>query len=242
MAAARRSPLVLALTVGAFAAACLAEALVRLRGFPGATHLVGIGLLYVSWWLALTGAVSRVIQERPFRWFTTLVPITGGLLVLIGEVAIASGRPEVGETPSSFGFLLIVVIVIMTPVAASKRQMRWKSGLTAWSLLLHQAAISLAGLSGIVFGTYGDESRADELVFFGVIPPLLALLVAAAVAPGQARTQRLVAVMLGLIAVPAVLFSTSDGGPGLLLAIAVFAGLMVVVDAIGRTPSERPGS
>lgn len=235
MAAVGRLPIVAVLAISGLAAAFVAEALIRLRGFPGATHLVGIGLLYIAWWVALTGAVSRVVGP-PIRWFTTLLPVTGGILVLIGEVATAMDRSEVGEVPSSFGVLLILGVPVVTTVVANKKKMRWKSGLTAWSLLLYQVSVSIAGLSGILFGTYGDESRADELVFVAIIPPLMAILVATTFGPGLTTIARVVAAVLVLISITAVLFSTSDGGPGLLLAVGAFGALFVIVDAIGRRP------
>ena len=223
------------MTLAAFGlgAAFLAEALIRYAGFEGATHLLGIGLLYIAWWIALTGAVLRV-SGSPIRWFTTLLPLIGGVLLLIGEIATALDRSEMGETPSSVGFLLMLGVPVLTPIVAQRKKRRWKSGLTAWSLLLYQATLSIAGLSGLVFGTYGDESRADEIVFVAIIPPLLALLVATAAAPSLATRARLTAAGLILIAIPAVFLSTSDGGPGLLAAVAAFGGLVVIVDAIGR--------
>ena len=241
VATARRGPVVPILAISGLAAALLAETLIRIREFPGAAHLVGIGLLYTAWWIALTGAVSRV-SGAPVRWFTIFLPITGGIFVLIGELATAMDQAAVGEAPSSLALLLMFAAPLVTAIAAHKKKMQWKSGLAAWSLLLYQAAVSIAGLSGILFGTYGDESRADELVFVAVIPPLIALLVATAAAPDLTTRARLSAGVLVLIAVPSVFLSTSDGGPGLLLAIFVFGCLLLIVDAIGRSTKNLSAS
>ena len=235
-----RSRLVMTLAALALGAAVVAEALIRLEDLPGATHLVGIGLLYIAWWIALTGAVLRV-SGSPLHWFTILLPVSGGVLILLGEIAIATGRSELGETPSTYGFLFMFGAPVLTTLMARRNGFRWKSGLAAWSLLLYQATISLAGLSGIPFGTYGDESRADEMVFYAIVPPLLALLVAIAAAPRLATSARLTAGGLVLMAVPAVFLSTSDGGPGLLAAVAAFGGLVLIVDAVGRELRARPG-
>lgn len=221
------------LAVVALGMAVVAETLIRRFELPGALHLTGIGMLYVAWWIALTGAISRV-SGTPFRWFTILLPAIGGVLVLIGEIAIALDAPSIGDAPSSLGLLLVIAVPVVTAIAARKEGLRWKAGSVAWSLLLWQASISMAGLSGIPFGTFGEESRADEAVFYAIVPPLVALLVGAISAPELHRVARVAAGGLVLLAIPGVLFSTSDGGPGLLLAIFALGGLLVIVDAIGR--------
>jgi hypothetical protein len=228
---------VLILVPGSLFAALTAEVLIRARDLPGASHLVGLGLLYVAWWVALNGAVTRV-SGSPIHWFTVAVPLAAGVLVLTGEVAIARDVASIGEVLSSTWVLLITAAPIVTVLGSRRAKLSWKTGLVAWSLLLYQAAVSIAALTGIAFRTFGTESRADELMFFVTIPPLIALLLAAALAPGLSRRARVASGGLVVLAIPAVLFSTSDGGPGLLLAIVSIGGLLVIIDTIGRRRSD----
>ncbi|MFP5353018.1 MAG: hypothetical protein ACLGIB_10700 [Actinomycetota bacterium] len=174
------------------------------------------------------------MSTSPVRWYTMVVPLGAGVSVLVAEVAIASDAAWMGEALSSAWFPLIVAAPVVTFIASRRARLPWTSGVVAWSLLLFQAAVSVAALSGIVFGTFGTESRADELMFFVIVPPLVALLVATVFAPGLSGVGRIASVALVVLAVPAVLLSTSDGGPGLIVAVVAIGGLLVIVDAIGR--------
>jgi hypothetical protein len=97
--------------------------------------------------------------------------------------------------------------------------------------------VSIAALSGTPLGTFGTDSRADELIFFLVIPPLIAMLLAVALAPDLSGRARVASGGFVVLAIPAILLSTSDGGPGLLIAIVATGGVLAIVDSIGRRPS-----
>jgi hypothetical protein len=126
------------LVVGSLLAGLGAEVLIRVQGLPGAAHLIGLGLLYMAWWMALSGAVARVTGS-PIHWFTNAVPLAAGVLVFIGEPAIARDGASIGEMLSSLWAPLVIAVPIVTILAVAQRGCHGRAG---WSLG-HSCCITL---------------------------------------------------------------------------------------------------
>lgn len=179
-------------------------------------------------------AVARM-SGPPTVWFTAAVPCAVALIATATEALHANGY--VFDT-SAISLLLVPVSLVVTFAGARRAGRRWTSGAWAWSLVLFHLGVSVGALAGIPLGTFGSETRSDELLLWGGVLPLGAIAVALPFAPRTPWQARLAGPVLVAAVVPATLVTgTAVAG------VVVITLLVATTMAVGSLPGrEAAGS